>query len=77
MVDWILYTREGCSLCEDFIVELAAVLGGRAGAVQVVDISANPDLEARYGRKIPVLTVEGEIVCMYRLDAARVRAHIT
>jgi hypothetical protein len=33
-----------------------------------------PELERRYGERIPVLMADGEFVCAYRLDAGRVRA---
>lgn len=71
MAAWVVYSRPGCSLCEEFCVELAEWLGVRAAAVEVVDISGNPDLERRYGSRLPVLTVDGEFVCAYRLDRAR------
>lgn len=37
-------------------------------AVEVVDIQANPDLEARYGPQIPVLCGEDTEICHYFLD---------
>ena len=47
-----------------------------AAAVQVVDIEGQPELERRYGTRIPVLTADGEFVCAYRLDTDRVRAYL-
>jgi hypothetical protein len=55
--------------------ELAGLLGPEAAAaVQVVHIDGRPELENRYGKRIPVLTADGEFVCAYRLDPDRVRA---
>ena len=73
---WTVYSRAGCTLCEDMIVELATMLGPVAAAVRVVDIEGNPDLERRFGHRIPVLSFDDEFVCAYRLDRARVRAYL-
>jgi len=55
--------------------ELAALLGPEAAAaVQIVDIDGQPELEHRYGTRIPVLTADGDFVCAYRLDVQRVKA---
>lgn len=72
---WVVLSRPECSLCEEFLFELVALLGPeRASQVSVQDISGDADLERRYGQRIPVLLVEDEFVCSLRLDAARVRA---
>ena len=77
MIAWTVYTRAGCSLCEELMAELADVLGPAAADVAVVDIADNPELETRYGRRIPVLLADGDFVCAYRLDHERVRAYLT
>lgn len=75
MPHWRVYSRADCSLCESMLAELAALLGPEAAAsVRVVDIDGQPELEHRYGTRIPVLTADCEFVCAYRLDADRVRA---
>jgi hypothetical protein len=72
---WTVYSRADCSLCERMLEELGELLGPEAAAtVQVVDIEGHPELEKRYGTRIPVLTADGEFVCAYRLDTQRVRA---
>ena len=76
MVRWTVYTRAGCSLCEQLMIELADLLGGAASSVTVVDIADDPELEARYGRRIPVLLADDDFVCAYRLDQDRVRAYL-
>ena len=72
MPQWTVYSRADCSLCERMLEELAEVLGPQA-PVQVVDIDGDPELERKYGTRIPVLLADGEFVCAYRLDAERVR----
>ena len=75
MPQWTVYSRADCSLCEHLIEELAELLGPAAAAtVQVVDIEGDPELERKYGARIPVLLADGEFVCAYRLDRERVGA---
>jgi hypothetical protein len=74
---WIVYSRTGCGLCEEFMIELAGLLGDFAAQVQVVDIDGDPELTRRYAERIPVLTVDGDFVCAYRLDIERVRRYLT
>jgi hypothetical protein len=75
MPQWTVYSRADCSLCERLIEELAGLLGPEAAtSVQVVDIEGQPELERRYGSRIPVLMADDEFVCAYRLDVERVRA---
>jgi predicted thioredoxin/glutaredoxin len=70
---WTVYTRADCSLCEQLLQELAELLGpAEAAGVQVVDIDQDPDLQRRYGTRIPVLMADGDFVCAYRLDRARI-----
>ena len=77
MPQWTVYSRAGCSLCEHMLEELAELLGQQAGAaVQVVDIEGDPELERKYGTRIPVLLADGQFVCAYRLDTERVRAYL-
>jgi hypothetical protein len=74
---WTVYSRADCSLCERMLEEMAELLGPQAAtAVQVVDIEGQPELERRYGARLPVLTADDEFVCAYRLDADRVRAYL-
>lgn len=77
MTQWTVYSREGCTLCEEMLTELAALLGPAAAQVVVVDIAGNADLEHKYGRRIPVLLADGEFVCSYRLDRERMRQWLT
>lgn len=66
-----IYRRPGCHLCDDAELLLRDELAQRARAglppidVEHVDISTDPELEARYRRRIPVFAigeVESELV---------------
>ena len=73
MPAWRVYSRAGCCLCEQMIEELAQLLGTAAAQVQVVDIAGDPELERKYGSRIPVLMADDELVCAYRLDPQRLQ----
>jgi hypothetical protein len=74
MPQWTVYSRPDCSLCEQLLHDLAELLPPEeASRVTVVDIGQDPELERKYGMRIPVLAADGEFVCAYRLDGARVR----
>jgi hypothetical protein len=51
---------------------VARVAGGNT-SIEEVDISTDPDLEARYGLEIPVLLVDGKKVAKYRIAEAALR----
>jgi hypothetical protein len=51
--------------------ELAA-LGRREvlPPLTVVDVDTDPELQRRHGLQVPVLLLDGTVVCRHRLDAA-------
>ena len=63
--------REDCELCEQMIAQLAA-LGRREvlPPIEVVDVDGDPDLQRRHGLNVPVLLLDGAVVCRQRLDSA-------
>jgi glutaredoxin len=63
-----LYSRAGCGLCEDMIEELAALPAARDVPLDVADVDQNSLIRARYGHKVPVLLLNGELICHGRLD---------
>lgn len=71
---WVVYVREGCHLCDDFLQELAVELGGDFDEVSVIDVDDDVDLAVRYGLRVPVLEYRGVLVCEARIDADRIRA---
>lgn len=78
MPQWTVYSRADCSLCDQLLAELAALLGPQAAAeVRVIDIGQHPALQRKYGGRIPVLMADDEFVCAYRVDADRVKALAT
>jgi len=68
-----IYSRPGCHLCDEMKAVVTRV--GRRIAIDLeeVDISGNPDLEARYGLEIPVLMVDGRKAAKYRISEEDLR----
>jgi hypothetical protein len=67
-----LYSRPGCGLCEHMLAELAQIPAANDVGVDVVDVDSEPSARVRFGHKIPVLLLGGELVCHGRLDPAEV-----
>ncbi|HBI71100.1 MAG TPA: thioredoxin family protein [Massilia sp.] len=74
-----LYSRSWCHLCEDMLAALRTLeQPGQAFDVEVIDVDADPALEARFNELVPVLygdLAEPEL-CHYFLDEAAVRAYV-
>ena len=69
----VIYTRRDCSLCEQMEAAVRATLGPAAG-VALVEIDDDPQLVARFGRDVPVLCLDEEVICKHFLDPARLQA---
>jgi len=70
----VLYGRAYCHLCDDMVAALAALQPGRGFSLEVVDVDADPELEARYDVLVPVLTLNGEEICHHHLDRDKLAA---
>ena len=70
-----IYWRPGCHLCDEMkaTVHRLADAAEPSLGVEEIDISTDPDLEARYGLEIPVLLVDGKKVAKYRISEAELR----
>jgi predicted thioredoxin/glutaredoxin len=57
-------------LCDEMVSDLQA-LGRRVALppIDVVDVDSDPELVRRYGLNVPVLLLDGTVVCRHRLDA--------
>ena len=69
----VLYSRQGCHLC-DVARPVVAAAVAPAGSFQEVDVDTDPELVARYGELVPAVTVDGVLVDYWRIDADRLRA---
>ena len=68
----MLVTRAECGLCEEMQLELEALRGEHTTLPGMVlaDVDADPELQRRWGLKVPVLLLDGAKVCETRLDRA-------
>jgi glutaredoxin len=64
-----VYSRPGCHLCEEMKTVIQRVTRSLTAQIglEEVDISLDPELEARYGLEIPVLLVDGRKAAKYRI----------
>lgn len=75
-----LFSRDYCHLCHDMLAALEALRsepGVPHFGIDVVDVDADPALEAKYDELVPVLVDdEGGELCHYFLDVAKVREYL-
>ena len=65
-----LVSRTDCELCERFLEDLESLRARLPiPPVEVVDADSDPLLQRRWGLKLPVLLLDGTLVCGPRLDA--------
>jgi len=76
MIRLTLYSRPGCHLCEEMKAVIDRLATDSQLALTEIDISTDPDLEARYGTEIPVLIADGKKVAKYRISETQLRRMI-
>ena len=69
----VLYTAQGCHLCE----QAKAVLGAEGVQYREVDITGDPALETAYRRWLPVVEIDGERAFVYHVDEAAFRRKVS
>ena len=73
----VLYGRAYCHLCDDMIQSLESLRDSLDFSLKIVDVDADPQLEARHGEWVPVLMdADGEEICHYFLDIDVLRARL-
>lgn len=68
-----LYTRPGCHLCDDARAVVERVCADLGESFEEVDITADDDLEDRFGEEVPVTFVDGRQHDFWRVDETRLR----
>jgi len=78
MIALTVLSRSYCHLCDDMIAALEEFRGrfSLAMNVDVIDIDGRPDLEARWGDKVPVLLAGETEIFHYFFDQDRLQKHI-
>jgi glutaredoxin len=69
-----LLTRQGCHLCEEAAATLAQV-AAEAGLEPpaAIDVDADPELQAEYGDRVPVVLLDGREHSYFAVDVPRLR----
>ncbi len=71
-----LYSRPGCHLCDEMKAVIALALREFDCTLEEIDISGQPELEARFGIEIPVLCVNGRKAFKYRVTGVELRKRL-
>ena len=62
-------TREGCSICADVLARLRVPARLLRVHIEEIDVERDPDLEAAFGGRVPVVRVGGRVVAEGRATA--------
>ncbi|WP_039875383.1 glutaredoxin family protein [Herbaspirillum frisingense] len=77
-LQFIIYSRSYCHLCDDLRDALRAALGAQPAHIEMIDVDADPALVARYDELVPVLMGQARDgqwlqLCHYHLDPLRLQ----
>ncbi len=67
----VVYTREGCHLCEIAEAQVAEICASTGDSWKRIDIDGDPDLRERFTEQVPVTFVDGAQHDFWRVDPAR------
>lgn len=75
-IELTLMSRVYCHLCRDMEAALAPLAAEFGASVQVLDVDADPLLEAKYDELVPVLLHGETEICHYFLDEPKTREYL-
>lgn len=75
-IELTLMSRGYCHLCHDMEEALKPLAEEFGASVTVLDVDADPALEARYDELVPVLLHGDTELCHYFLDEAKTREYL-
>jgi glutaredoxin len=73
MVTVMVYSRQGCHLCEIAEKTLQELVEELTFTLEVLYIDGNAELEKLYGTEVPVIHINGEHHDFYKVDLVRFR----
>ena len=76
VIELTLMSRSYCHLCHDMEEALAPLLHEFGASLRVLDVDADPALEAKYDELVPVLLHGDTELCHYFLDEAKTREYL-
>jgi predicted thioredoxin/glutaredoxin len=69
-----LLHRRDCELCDQMLAGLASLTSRLPlPPIELVDVDSDPELKRRHGLDVPVLLVDGTVVCRHRLEESELR----
>src|ERR1700719_1732068 len=71
-----LYTREGCTLCEEARVAIVPLVREFGTTLREVDIDDDPVLHDRYTNDVPVIFLGSRMVAQHRVNVAQLRRQL-
>ncbi len=75
-IELTLMSRGYCHLCHDMEAALKPLAEEFGASVTVLDVDADPTLEAKYDELVPVLLHGETELCHYFLDEAKTREYL-
>lgn len=66
----LLYSRNGCHLCQDMLAQARPWAAEYGLEIELVDIDDDLALAKRYNLRIPVLELDGREICHHFFDQA-------
>jgi glutaredoxin len=68
-----LMTRTGCHLCEAAATTLEQIAAEAGISTTAVDVDTDPELQAEYGDRVPVVLLDGREHSYFTVDVDRLR----
>ena len=68
-----LLTRAGCHLCVTAAETLGRIAAEAGVGTREVDVDADPELQAEYGDRVPVVLLDGREHSYFTVDVPRLR----
>jgi glutaredoxin len=68
MHEVVVYSREGCHLCDVVKETLKQMEGEAEFQWRVVDIDGDPELREKYNEEVPVVFIDGRKAFKYRME---------
>jgi hypothetical protein len=73
MTKLTFYTKTDCCLCDDALTALERVHRDFDFELERVDVASSPELDERYGTRVPVIALDGSELFEYRVDESALR----
>jgi hypothetical protein len=75
VVDIQVYSRPGCHLCEQLLLDLLPLVRGLA-RVEVRNVDRDAAWLEKFGDRIPVVEIEGSVICERQLDTRAIQSAV-